>query len=143
MSIQTPHGFPRTKRLLTPKDFREVFDDVIAKAACPELLILCKQRTPSKNTSSEKDSKTDASKSIGRIGFIISKKNIKHAVQRNRVKRIFRDNFRHLPDQMLNYDLIVMAKKGADKLTNEEIHKLAHKLLKKTTKRALQNKPSL
>lgn len=136
MSIQAPHGFPRTKRLLTPKDFREVFDDVVAKAACPELLILCKQR-------SKPSPKNPDSALSGRIGFIISKKNIKLAVQRNRIKRIFRDNFRHLPDQMLNYDLIVMAKKGADKLTNEEIHKLAHKLLKKTTKRALQNQASL
>lgn len=117
------HEFPRSKRLLTPGDFRGVFDQVAAKAGCPELLILCHQQT--------------SAKEHGRIGFIIAKKAVKRANQRNRIKRIFRENFRKMPQQVQSLDMIVMAKKGADQLSNEQLHKLADKLLKKAAKRSL------
>ena len=110
----SPHEFPRSKRLLTPGDFRGVFDQVAAKAGCPEILILCHLQTPAKEN--------------GRIGFIIAKKAVKRANQRNRIKRIFRENFRQLPNELKGLDMIIMGKKGADQLSNAELHKLAQKI---------------
>ena len=123
--LMKPYEFSRQKRLLTPGDFRKVFDNVLAKSGCPEILLLCRQQDPSLPA--------------GRIGFIIAKKNVKHAAQRNRIKRIFRETFRQLPSQMQNIDIVVMGKKGADKLSNEQLHELAAKLLKKSAKRVQGN----
>lgn len=114
--------YPRSKRLLTAHDFKTVFDGVVAKAGTPEFLLLA---TPSKFSSP-------------RIGFIVGKKAVKHAVDRNRIKRHFREQFR-LTTNLPNLDIVVMAKKGAGELDPQTLNKQSVKLLQKVAKRVQGN----
>lgn len=114
--------FTRSKRLLTARDFKTVFDGVVAKAGTAELLLLA---TPSKSSSP-------------RIGFIIGKKAVKHAVDRNRIKRHFREQFRLNPE-LPSLDIVIMAKKGAGELDKATLNKQSTKLLKKVAQRVQSN----
>ena len=100
--------FPRSLRLLSPGDFSQVFDNTKFKASNRYLLVLA---TPSKSGDS-------------RLGFVISKKHVKHAVQRNRVKRIIRESFRLNQYQMANNDFVILARPGISDLENGEIREM-------------------
>jgi len=116
------NGHPRTHRLLNAGDFRSVFDLVEAKAAFPQCLLLARR------------SKTGQA----RLGFIISKKNVRTAVGRNRIKRIAREVFRLNYDTLPPIDIILLGRKGLDGLSNEELHKTFHKQLRKISRRWLK-----
>lgn len=60
-------------------------------------------------------------RSSARIGLVIAKKNVALAVQRNRIKRQLRNTFRHKAELLDKLDLVVLARKGADKLDNKEL----------------------
>lgn len=75
-----------------------------------------------------------------RLGFIIAKKNIRRAVQRNRIKRLTRDFFRRHQHDLPSLDIIFMARKGLDELSNEQITQILEKQFKKLAKRAQANK---
>ena len=47
-----------------------------------------------------------------RLGMAISRKAVKSAVARNRIKRIVRDSFRHHQTLLGNLDLVVLARPG-------------------------------
>ncbi len=120
-------AFEKSKRLLTAKDYKAVFDAAQWKVSCRELLCLAK---PNGFDSP-------------RLGLIIAKKNVKLAVQRNRIKRIIRESFRLHQDQLPNGDLIILARQGLADLSNEELHQLMQKqwqrLNKKAQKKAQQS----
>ena len=73
-----------------------------------------------------------------RLGIIVAKKNVKLAVQRNRVKRLLRESFRLRKSSLPNLDLVVLAKKGIDRLDNpdcaSELQYLWNKLSRKVEK---------
>lgn len=46
-----------------------------------------------------------------RLGLVVAKKHIRKAVQRNRIKRVIRDNFRRHRHSIMNIDIIVLARK--------------------------------
>lgn len=52
---------------------------------------------------------------LTRLGLIVSKKKIRKAVARNRVKRIIRDSFRLQQHQLPAVDVIVLAYQATDK----------------------------
>lgn len=56
-----------------------------------------------------------------RLGIVIAKKNIKTAVQRNRLKRLLRESFRIKSPDFGTIDLVVLVRKGLDALENKEI----------------------
>lgn len=65
-----------------------------------------------------------------RLGLAISKKNLKFAVDRNRIKRIARESFRiHMTD-LSGIDLIVMAKRGVSEVDNKLLFSSLSKLWK-------------
>ncbi|KAA0873767.1 ribonuclease P protein component [Nitrincola tapanii] len=101
-------GYPRQLRLLTGGDFKRVFDRATLKVSDPSLLILARQNT------------------LGhpRIGFVISKKNIRRAVKRNRVRRIIRESFRLHQHELPSADLVILARKGLDQLDNATLNQL-------------------
>ncbi|MDN3647671.1 ribonuclease P protein component [Reinekea marina] len=115
-------GFPRRVRLLTAADFRTVFDQVDVKAPSPNCLLLAK-----------------FNETKPRLGFIISKKNVKNATDRNRVKRFARDYFRLNQSKLPNLDIIFMGRKGLSELSDKELHELIEKQFKKLAKRANKN----
>lgn len=100
-------AFARESRLLTPEQFQTVFNKPV-RAASPQLTLLARPNTSG----------------CPRIGFTISKKNVKLAVQRNRLKRICREHFRCHQHKLPKVDIVVLAKKGADQMSNDEIKEL-------------------
>jgi ribonuclease P protein component len=99
-------GFSKQKRLLKPAEFQRVFAQANLKASTRNLLLLA---APNKLTHA-------------RVGFVISRKQVQHAVHRNRIKRIIREYFRIHCDEMPSVDIIVLAKKGFDGLSNDDIN---------------------
>jgi ribonuclease P protein component len=55
-----------------------------------------------------------------RLGLSLSKKNIRHAVHRNRLKRVARETFRLKQVELDALDIIVIVYKGADKLSRHQ-----------------------
>jgi ribonuclease P protein component len=72
------------------------------------------------------------------VGLVIAKKNVGKAVQRNRIKRLIRQSFRTLKPTLNNLDLVVLARKDADKLENQaivdQLNQLWQDLAKKLTR---------
>lgn len=58
-----------------------------------------------------------------RLGLAISKKAAKRAVDRNRIKRIFRESFRLHQHKLPNVDIIAMCKSDVLSLDKQEMHK--------------------
>ncbi len=56
-----------------------------------------------------------------RLGLAISRKNIRTAAGRNKVKRQARESFRLHQDIIGNFDVVVMAKPGADKVHRRQL----------------------
>ena len=56
-----------------------------------------------------------------RLGLAIAKKSVKRAVDRNRIKRITRESFRHMQHQLPNIDIVIMCCPSAVPLTKAEI----------------------
>ena len=98
-------GFPKTSRLLNATDYKSIFGNAQLKVSCRHFLVLANRNT----------------RSSARLGLVIAKKNVTLAVQRNRIKRQLRVAFRHNKELLHKLDIIVMARKDADKLNNEEL----------------------
>lgn len=113
-------GYPRRLRLLTGNEFKRVFDKADLKISDNNLLILARR------------SQSDHS----RIGFVISKKNVRRAVNRNRVRRIIRESFRLNQHNLPPYDLVILARKGIGEIENEAIQRLISKSWNRLNKKA-------
>ena len=100
--------FPRSVRLLKPAEFKRVFDNTELRSSSPQLLLLA--------TSNEQ---TQA-----RIGFVLAKKQIKLAVDRNRIKRIIRESFRHNQRELPAVDFVVLGRSGLAELDNAQIREM-------------------
>ena len=107
MNQQIDASFGKAKRLLNAEDYSTVFDEPDAKAFHKNLLLLAK-----------------VNKGPGhRLGLVIAKKNVRQAVQRNRIKRIAREFVRKGPGG-LPLDVVVLARRGLDQLDNAELASL-------------------
>ena len=94
MEDKAEESFPRQLRLTTAVDFRQVFSKNI-RMGDAGITILVSAHTGTKP----------------RIGFAIAKKQIKKAVHRNGLKRIFRESFRKNQHRLPARDLVVMVRK--------------------------------
>jgi len=105
--------------LLTSGDYSSVFQAVDLRVSSKHFLILARSNTLSKP----------------RLGIIVAKKHVKLAVQRNRVKRLLRESFRHRQTSLPHMDIVVLAKKGIDRVDSadcaEELQYLWKKLSRK------------
>ncbi|RDV24783.1 ribonuclease P protein component [Alteromonas aestuariivivens] len=110
--------FSRELRLLTPSHFTYVFNDAIP--AVSSSFTLLARHNQSK---------------APRLGITLAKKRIRKAHERNRLKRLIRESFRHQAKHLPNIDIIVIGKSGADQLTNEEVFTTLDKLWKKLARR--------
>ncbi len=59
-----------------------------------------------------------------RLGLAISKKSVKLAVGRNRIKRIIRDEFRTHKDLLKGFDIIIVSKPSINDLSNSELREV-------------------
>ncbi|MCP3687846.1 MAG: ribonuclease P protein component [Gammaproteobacteria bacterium] len=94
MIIQSWEAFPRRSRLTRAVDFRQVFRKNYRLGDDGITILLGK--LPG---------------STARIGFAIARKQIPKAVQRNRLKRIFRESFRRNHHRLPARDLVIMVRK--------------------------------
>lgn len=98
----------KSQRLLNADDFKHVFSNPPLKASHRYCLILAKPNLLG----------------YDRLGLVIAKKNIRLAVQRNRIKRLIRESFRHQSSNKQGIDAIVLARKGLDELDNASISQI-------------------
>jgi len=89
------YPFPRRLRLLSPEDFRRVFQQA-RRATSPGLVVLARRND------------------LGhpRLGLAVSRKSLPLAVQRNRVKRMAREVLRHRQHDLGGVDFIILTRRG-------------------------------
>ncbi|VFP83976.1 Ribonuclease P protein component [Candidatus Erwinia haradaeae] len=63
-----------------------------------------------------------------RIGCTLSKKNLKYSHERNRIKRLIRESFRHNQHTLPEMDFIIIAKSGIGTLDNHALMRGLEKL---------------
>ena len=97
--------FGQSKRLLNANDYKRVFDKPDARASHRHLLLLGRLNGLDHH----------------RLGLVIAKKNVRLAVQRNRIKRIAREFFRILPKTDAPMDVLLLARRNMDQLDNAEL----------------------
>lgn len=110
--------FSKASRLRNAKDYSRVFDGVEAKASHKHLLLLAKRNELPRH----------------RLGLVIAKKNVRLAVQRNRVKRQAREFFRTLPDSEPAMDVVLLTRQGIDKLDNAELSSILRQQWQRLTR---------
>jgi len=115
-------AFQKRHRLLKPKDFQRIFDQVDCKQGGSHFTFLSRLRDPDNLSNSH------------RLGLIISKRNVPKAVDRNYIKRVVRESFRHnvlTQHQIQPFDVIVLAKPSSKHCESKDIHQaLNHQWLK-------------
>jgi ribonuclease P protein component len=111
-TLPVAFSFGKSLRLLDANDYKCVFDDARFKLSKKEILILARPN----------------STQGPRLGLVIAKKSVKHAVQRNRIKRLARESFRMQQCQLQGIDAIVLARRGLDQLDNTHLRSLFDRL---------------
>jgi len=113
-------SFGKDKRLLNASDYSCVFNDAQARASHKHLLFLANHNN----------------KPGHRLGLVIAKKNVRLAVQRNRIKRIAREFFRTLPPTENALDAVLLARRGIDHLDNAELSTILRQQWQKLVRHA-------
>lgn len=110
-------SFPREARLLGAADYAQTFKR--NKRLSNRFWIVLGHRKGLIKNSSESlgESKPEPS----RLGLAIAKKRAKRAVDRNRIKRIARESFRHNRTLLVGYDAVVMNKDHAASASTLEL----------------------
>ena len=108
-------GFGREKRLLTPQQFKAVFDSASNKVPGKNVLLLAR----------------DNQFEHPRLGLVIGKKSVKLAVERNRIKRQIRESFRHSQNILTGVDIVIVARRGIADLSNIELRQQFDKMWKR------------
>ncbi len=63
-----------------------------------------------------------------RIGLTVAKKQVKHACERNRIKRLTRESFRLNQHKLPSMDFVFLVKKGVAELDNRTLTETLEKL---------------
>ncbi|HBC58697.1 MAG TPA: ribonuclease P protein component [Gammaproteobacteria bacterium] len=98
------NSFPREIRLLKRAEFQSVFNQHQSVQA-RGIRLLARSGEPGP-----------------KLGFVIAKKQIRMAVQRNRIKRLGRESFRLNQQKLGSLHIIIMARGRVAQLSNQEIH---------------------
>lgn len=121
------NSFTKAKRLLNAKDYSQVFDDAQARVSHKHLLLLARTNSGPGH----------------RLGLVIAKKNVRLAVQRNRIKRIAREFFRTAEVNEPSLDVVLLARRGMDQLDNAELSSILQRQWQKLEHHASKlNSPS-
>lgn len=77
-----------------------------------------------------------------RLGLAISKRNIKTAVGRNRVKRLVREGFRHNLEQLTGLDIVVLSRKKTREFSNQTLQHSLNRHWRRLAKRCANSSSS-
>jgi ribonuclease P protein component len=111
--MQKIYSFPAKLKIKKNNEIKQLFRQ--KKIAQNSLVIFSKQNNLS----------------YPRLAVTITKKNIRTAVARNRIKRIIKESFRLHQNIIQGFDVIVKVYKEAGLLTNKEISQCLKKLWEK------------
>ncbi len=122
------HRFSRRARLLSSDDFQKVFKQTSCRSVDQRLTVLARQNKLGR----------------ARLGLAISKRTIKTAVGRNRVKRLVRESFRQHQQALAGLDIVVLSRNAALRASNPELtaalqihwQRIAKQLAKQQCKKA-------
>ncbi len=89
------YRFRKDSRLLKPGLFRRVFERPV-KVHGPGFTLLAR----------------DNGLDRARLGIAVGKKAVKRAVDRNRIRRVVRESFRHHKKRLSSLDIVFLARKG-------------------------------
>jgi ribonuclease P protein component len=103
-------NFPRQARLQQPAEFRRVFAEPV-KATCGGLVALA----------------TPNDCGHARLGLAISRRKLRRAHARNRLKRVIRESFRQRRHELGGIDVVVLPRHGIDP-SDPRVHGDAAKL---------------
>lgn len=117
------YDFPRTARLLSSGEFRRVFEQADFRAPHPFFLMLAIQCS---------------SRDTARLGLVVAKKNIRKAVDRNRIKRLIRESFRHHLAELPSLDIVVLVRKEAGPAENSQLLAALDKLWSRLIRQAAE-----
>lgn len=128
------YAFGKSLRLLCSGEFKAVFDDAPFRASHQFFLLLAR---PNQLNHS-------------RLGLVVAKKHLRFAVQRNLVKRITREVFRHQQEKLGGVDVILLTRKGIDTLDKaqfaaqcqQQMHRISKKALKHVSEQANECNPT-
>ncbi len=110
------YGFDKSKRLVSSYQYTEV----LRKGQT--------QRNPLFIMVSLPNNRTTA-----RLGITVSKKVSKRAVERNRLKRLVRETFRHCQQELQNNDFVIIARIKAREADNQTVRKTLDNMWAKAT----------
>lgn len=100
-------GFPRGLRLVKPAEFKRIFRAADCKSVDDNLALLA----------------CNNDVAHPRLGLAITKRVVRKAVDRNRIKRLVRESFRRHQTELGGLDVVVLSRDGATKSSNEELVK--------------------
>src|SRR6476620_8122036 len=106
--------YPRKQRLLNKAEFKSVFDDA-KKISQKSLLMLYR---PNEHLYS-------------RLGLVVAKRFTKQATSRNQIKRVLRESFRHVCENLKGMDIIIIARYQCDTLSKQKLREGIDKLWEK------------
>ena len=109
-------AFPRQCKLRRKQDFDAVFAEA-SKVSYKYLLLLFR---PKSFLASSPDSALEINNEP-RLGLVISKQRVRKAVDRNHVRRIIRESFRHHKALLTGLDLIVLIRSQGNFLENASL----------------------
>ena len=101
-------SFSKENRILNSKEFSDVFDRAQYRVGCSEFLVLA----------------IDTSLPSSRMGMVVGKKNTRLAVNRNKIKRVFRESYRKIAISMFSndcLDIVIITRPGVIKCSSEEL----------------------
>ncbi|MEE4249492.1 MAG: ribonuclease P protein component [Alcanivoracaceae bacterium] len=90
--------FPRSHRLLSPSEFKPLFDHPQWRASSQHFLLLV----------------TENRLAAPRLGIVIGKRRVKRAVDRNLLRRLMRESFRHLGPELAGLDIVILVRANID-----------------------------
>lgn len=117
------HCFPPQLRLLSGGDFQLVFKGTECRSSDKALTLLARQN----------------GLDHARLGLAISKRFIKTAVGRNRVKRLLRESFRQHQSMLAGLDIVVLNRDAAHKTSNFELTKALKAHWRRVAKRCVKS----
>ncbi|WP_372591338.1 ribonuclease P protein component [Guyparkeria sp.] len=114
--------FPRSVRLLTGRDYQAVMRGGMRVHTANLMLVV--SASPAGHA---------------RLGLAVSRRRVRLAHERNRIKRVAREEFRLSRAELAPMDVVVLAKPGADELPMEDLHRQMRHALKKASRKCAQS----